>query len=89
MNAVTPAGQQRKSMLFTIIISLVFLQTLGCGPIQVQAEVFTNSFLVRMREPSARHIADQVALRNGFVNLGPVSIFILSFDICLKIKNKN
>ncbi|XP_071650464.1 neuroendocrine convertase 2 isoform X1 [Temnothorax longispinosus] len=36
------------------------------------AEVFTNTFLVRMRQPAERHIADRVALRNGFINLGPV-----------------
>ncbi|XP_076165395.1 prohormone processing protease amontillado [Ptiloglossa arizonensis] len=36
------------------------------------AEVFTNTFLVKMRQPAERHVADRVAARNGFVNLGPV-----------------
>ena len=40
---------------------------------RVKAEVFTNTFLVKMREPAERHVADSVAARNGFVNLGPVS----------------
>lgn len=38
------------------------------------AEVFTNTFLVKMRQPAERHEADRVALRNGFINLGPVSL---------------
>lgn len=41
---------------------------------EARAEVFTNSFLVKMREPAARHLADKIATRNGFVNLGPVSL---------------
>ncbi|XP_043462126.1 neuroendocrine convertase 2 [Leptopilina heterotoma] len=39
---------------------------------RVKAEVFTNTFLVKMREPAERHVADFVAARNGFVNLGPL-----------------
>lgn len=38
-----------------------------------RSEVFTNSFLVRLRRPAERLLADSVANRNGFVNLGPVS----------------
>lgn len=38
------------------------------------AEVFTNTFLVKMRQPAERHVADRVAIRNGFVNLGPVRV---------------
>lgn len=36
------------------------------------AEVFTNTFLVKMRQPAERHVADRVAARNGFFNLGPI-----------------
>lgn len=36
-------------------------------------EVFTNSFLVRLRRDVDKHIAHQIAKRNGFVNLGAVS----------------
>ncbi|XP_031780464.1 neuroendocrine convertase 2 [Nasonia vitripennis] len=39
---------------------------------EARAELFTNSFLVKMRQPAARQVADRIASRNGFVNLGPV-----------------
>lgn len=36
------------------------------------SEVFTNSFYVRLNGDHGKHVADQVAQRNGFTNLGPV-----------------
>lgn len=54
------------TMLLFAVIGLVLVGT-------TTAEVFTNTFLVRMRQPAERHVADRVAFRNGFVNLGPVS----------------
>ncbi|KAJ8672948.1 hypothetical protein QAD02_004209 [Eretmocerus hayati] len=42
------------------------------GPESVAGDVFTNSFHVRMRQPTERQMADVVASRNGFVNLGPI-----------------
>jgi hypothetical protein len=41
---------------------------------QVSGEVFTNSFLVRLRGEPGNEVAHQVADRNGFENLGSVSV---------------
>jgi hypothetical protein len=41
---------------------------------QVSGEVFTNSFLVRLHGEPGNEVAHQVASRNGFENLGPVSV---------------
>jgi hypothetical protein len=43
---------------------------------QVSAEVFTNSFLVRLRGEPGNEVAHRVANRNGFENLGPVSVVL-------------
>ena len=40
---------------------------------QVTGDVFTNSFLVRLHGNPGNDVAHQVAKRNGFDNLGPVS----------------
>lgn len=61
----------RRSPLVTMLPLAVIALFLLAG--STTAEVFTNTFLVRMRQPTQRHEADRVALRNGFVNLGPVS----------------
>lgn len=45
----------------------LFLYTLA-------AEVFSNSFLVKFRRGVELDEADDVARRNGFVNVGPVSM---------------
>lgn len=42
----------------------------------VPPDVFTNSFLVRLKSPQDEATAHLVARRNGFWNLGPVSIFL-------------
>lgn len=57
--------------LVTMLLATIALFLLATGT--TTAEIFTNTFLVRMRQPAERHVADRVALRNGFVNLGPVS----------------
>jgi hypothetical protein len=41
---------------------------------QVSGEVFTNSFLVRLHGEPGNDVAHQVANRNGFENLGSVSV---------------
>lgn len=41
--------------------------------VQATSEVFTNSFLVKLKQPVNKLLADEVAKRNGFINLGPVS----------------
>ncbi|XP_055924538.1 neuroendocrine convertase 2-like [Argiope bruennichi] len=35
-------------------------------------EVFTNAFLVELKEPKGNEVANEVAKRNGFTNIGPV-----------------
>jgi len=62
------------TMLLLAVIGLLVLAG------TTTAEVFTNTFLVRMRQPAERHVADRVALRNGFVNLGPVSTTVSAPD---------
>lgn len=57
----------------TMNMTLLLLVGLALLAGEASAEVFTNSFLVKMREPAAGHLADKIATRNGFVNLGPVS----------------
>lgn len=54
-------------------LAVIALLLLAAGASTATAEIFTNTFLVRMRQPAERHVADRVAHRNGFVNLGPVS----------------
>ncbi|GFS39110.1 hypothetical protein TNIN_148391 [Trichonephila inaurata madagascariensis] len=41
-------------------------------------EVFTNAFLVELKEPHGNEVANEVANRNGFSNLGPLSADIVS-----------
>ncbi|GBN27467.1 hypothetical protein AVEN_226448-1 [Araneus ventricosus] len=43
-------------------------------------EVFTNAFLVELKEPHGNEVANEVAKRNGFTNVGPVST---RFACCL------
>lgn len=57
----------------TMLLAVIALLCAGSS-----AEVFTNTFLVKMRQPADKHVADRVAARNGFVNLGPVSFSLPS-----------
>lgn len=57
----------------TMLLAVIALLCAGSS-----AEVFTNTFLVKMRQPAERHIADRVAARNGFVNLGPVNLSFIN-----------
>ncbi len=41
--------------------------------------ILTNSFLVQFHQDTDRRLADQVALRNGFINRGPVRDILLQF----------
>lgn len=55
------------------LITIFALVIIGSQSVNAKPEVFTNAFLVKMKQPLVRDIADQVAQRNGFLNLGPVS----------------
>lgn len=57
------------------LITIFGLVVFGFQTVNAKPEVFTNAFLVKMKQPLVRHLADQVAQRNGFVNFGPVSFF--------------
>ncbi len=37
-----------------------------------RGHILTNSFLVQFHQDTERQLADQIALRNGFINRGPV-----------------
>ena len=56
-------------MALRVLLALLWLGCAIAGP----AELFTNSFLVRLRRDVDPAEAHSVAERNGFVNLGPVS----------------
>ncbi|KAH7934368.1 hypothetical protein HPB49_025195 [Dermacentor silvarum] len=59
------------------VLRLLVLLVCGLGP-AVRAleprEVFTNSFLVRLRGDHEPRAAEAVAKRNGFHSIGPVSV---------------
>lgn len=57
----------------TMLLAVIALLCAGSS-----AEVFTNTFLVKMRQPAERHVADRVAARNGFINLGPVNLSFIN-----------
>lgn len=44
---------------------------------ECDADIFTNSFLVRLHGSPGKHVAEQVAKRNGFDSHGPVSTSII------------
>ena len=60
------------------------MQSLGYFVIALFAEfndvfcnILTNSYLVEFNQPTDRSIANNIARRNGFINVGSVSLFIL------------
>lgn len=57
-----------RAMAGALLLSLLLASELGA------AEVFTNSFYVRLRGDPGPEEADKLALRTGFHNYGPVSI---------------
>lgn len=58
--------------LFFIILTSILIELSLC--VKSDREVFTNSFLVRLKGNYGHEVANHIAKRNGFVNLGPVSI---------------
>lgn len=63
--------------IFQIICIIFFIGLIQPTRVYAKGEIFTNAFLVKMKQPADRSIADGVAARNGFVNLGSVSLIIL------------
>lgn len=70
------------NVLINVVILIIATTTTTMNLPMANAEIFTNSFLVKMKQPAVRTLADQIAVRNGFVNLGPVSIFNSIYNIC-------
>ena len=56
------------------VLILVFITIIEITLTQSSPEVFTNTFLVRLKRNADKHIAHQIAKRNGFINLGAVCI---------------
>jgi len=55
------------------LVSLVVLVAVtGGGQMTRSEEVFTNAFLVELKDRHGNAVANEVAKRNGFTNLGPV-----------------
>ena len=72
-------AMQQRTTICTLGVLGTFLMLLGghISGVDAKPDVFTNAFLVKMKNPANRLVADNVASRNGFVNLGPVSSMFL------------
>lgn len=80
---VAPRQRGHMSLLGTMDTMLVLLLVLPL--VLVQGDVFTNSFLVRLRdEAPGLEVARAVAERNGFDILGPVSANPIAFYLANK-----
>ena len=53
---------------------LVILALLSLALVEATKEVATNSFYVKIHGPDGAEAAHKIARRNGFHNVGPVSI---------------
>ena len=62
----------RLHLFFFVIILLNKFNNAFCN-------ILTNSYLVEFNNGIDRSIADQIAQRNGFVNVGPVSFLFFCF----------
>ena len=58
-------------MFFTLLCLTLGVSLASTNP---GNDIFTNSFLVELKGNYGKPIADEVAKRNGFNNVGPVSI---------------
>lgn len=57
---------------FDILRSIFFVLVLFAELNDVFCNILTNSYLVEFNQPTDRSIANQIARRNGFINVGPV-----------------
>lgn len=61
------------------LVTLVVLAMMTGGAQMTRSEeVFTNAFLVELKDRHGNDVANEVAKRNGFTNMGPVSTNIAS-----------
>jgi hypothetical protein len=68
------SGKPSTSTWRTFILCCCLVLAVFFTAHQVSGEVFTNSFLVRLHGEPGDEVAHRVASRNGFENLGPVSV---------------
>ena len=60
---------KRFNRLHVICCVLIFIAE--CN--NVLCKILTNSYLVEFNQDTDRSLANQIAARNGFINVGPVS----------------
>ena len=63
--------------LWLVMLVVVVMMT-GGAQMTRSEEVFTNAFLVELKDRHGNDVANEVAKRNGFTNMGPVSTNILN-----------
>lgn len=61
------------SLLWVVMTALTASTVSAAGP----REVFTNQFYVQLQNDLPSSEVHSLAKRHGFVNLGPVSLFLL------------
>lgn len=62
--------------LFIFFLTFLNFNSDHLNEVQATSEVFTNSFLVKLKQSVDKTLADEVAKRNGFINLGSVSFYL-------------
>ena len=83
LSANSSSSTWRICSLFCWLVLAVFFANQ-----QVYGEVFTNSFLVRLHGEPGNEVAHQVATRNGFENLGSVSVTWIAIFILYAFQKK-
>lgn len=65
-----------------LVMLVVLVMMTGGAQMTRSEEVFTNAFLVELKDRHGNDVANEVAKRNGFTNMGPVSTNIASQCMC-------
>ncbi|KAF7992328.1 hypothetical protein HCN44_001653 [Aphidius gifuensis] len=58
--------------LFIFFLTFLNFNSDHSNEVRATSEVFTNSFLVKLKQSVDKTLADEVAKRNGFINLGSI-----------------
>ena len=66
MNLFNVKRFDRLHLICCVVILLIEFNNVFCN-------ILTNSYLVEFNQGIDRSLADQIARRNGFINVGPVS----------------
>lgn len=70
--SIFPKFKFRVAFIVTVVVLLV------CD-VSSTNDIFSNSFLVRFRRNVEQQEAHKIANKHGFVNMGPVSLLVLSY----------